>query len=172
LNSAIEESKMTIKVALSFAFHSSLVGLGLFIAGGVSSAWAADPLPVQEVSEPTKHPYQSTTFSECDNLGACNVVFPAITTARTVVLNASCGFRLQDSAYLTTVLLTDNDARDITSYLPIQKIGDQNSVSVFIVSGPTYHFFEKGQQPDILLDVSGAYSGPGPVQCTVAGYYL
>jgi hypothetical protein len=135
-------------------------------------AAAADAIDVRNVADPARHPYQQTASLNCaTSAGGCAVVFPAITTARTVVLHASCAMELVDSNLIAYVSLSDSTLQ-IPSYLPITRYDDVvGGESFYTISGDPYAFFETGQQPTIDVATRGPSNGTS-ITCTLAGYYL
>jgi len=69
---------------------------------------AVAAVEVQNVSDPTKHPYEQTASNfACSFAGDCSIAFPAITTERTLILRASCFFVLATGASVVKASLTD-----------------------------------------------------------------
>jgi hypothetical protein len=96
---------------MNFSFKDQSL-IALFASTILTSgmAVAADAIDVRNVADPVRHPYQQTAVGNCvtPNPNGCLVVFPAITTARTLVLHASCSTSLTDPAIVTEVFLSDS----------------------------------------------------------------
>lgn len=139
----------------------------------MSSVARSDAIDVKNVADPVRHPYQQTSDGSCSSSPAlCLLVFPAITTPRTVVLHASCSISLVDSQKITFVSVTDSTQQIVPpSYLPITLNFDEGGEQHYTASGDPYAFFETGQQPAIQVFAVGPPSAVG-VSCTIAGYYL
>jgi hypothetical protein len=148
--------------------QSLIALLGIMTSGMVL---AADAIDVKNVADPVRHPYQQTALANCvtPNPNGCVVVFPAITTSRTLVLHASCYTVLSDPVIVTEVYLSDITFK-VKSYMSFTKIADADDDSYVVVSGDPYMFFETGQQPMIYFDAHG--NNNTNVECTLGGYYL
>jgi hypothetical protein len=161
-------------VNFSIKIHSLIALLASAILTS-SMAVAADAIDVKNVADPGRHPYQQTQFLQCGSSPQpCLLVFPAIITARTVILHASCYIEHVTSQIIASVSLSDSTLQ-IPSYLPITQVPDSSGGSGgesfnTAVSDP-YAFFETGQQPTINVLVLGPPSAVG-VQCTLTGYYI
>jgi hypothetical protein len=86
---------------MNFAFKHQLLTAMMAIAimaSGVASA--ADAIDIKNVADPVRHPYQQTASQDCATGGTCLLVFPAITTGRTLVLHASCQMTIVDSNFV------------------------------------------------------------------------
>jgi hypothetical protein len=167
LNSFNQE-KFTVNLSIkTLTLIAGLVASAIMM----SSVARADAIDVKNVADPVRHPYQQTSSIQCQpSPQSCLVVFPAITTARTVVLHASCFISAVDSQAIWFVSMTDSTLQ-IPSYLPINKNADIDRESFYSAVSDPYAFFETGQQPTIQVFVVGPPSAVG-VSCTVAGYYL
>ena len=96
----------------------AVVAIAIMTSG---MAVAADAIEVKKVADPVRHPYQQTASFDCGTSpNGYLVVFPAITTARTVVLHASCAMSLSDSNIIAYVSLSDSTLQ-IPSYLPVTR---------------------------------------------------
>jgi hypothetical protein len=147
---------------------ASLAAIAVLISG---LATASDAIDVKNVADPGRHPYQQTVSAQCSSSPQpCLLVFPAITTARTVVLHASCWLVAVDSQFIWFVSLTDSKLQ-IPSYLPINKNADTDGESFYTAVSDPYAFFETGQQPTIQAFIVGDPSAVG-VNCTLTGYYI
>ena len=154
------------------------IGKRLSIAGLVASAIlmsgvaaAADAIDVRNVADPGRHPYQQTAFLQCGSSPQpCLLAFPAITTARTVILHASGWVVAVDSQFIWYVSLSDSTLQ-IPSYFPINKNADIDGESFYTAVSDPYAFFETGQQPTIQVVIVGPPSAVG-VNCTLTGYYI
>jgi hypothetical protein len=161
---------------MNFSFKTqtlfALVASAILTSG---MAVAADAIDVKNVADPGRHPYQQTASLQCSSSPTpCLLVFPAITTARTVVLHASCYIGHVTSQIISFVSLSDSTLQ-IPSYLPITQApdssGGSSGESFNTAVGDPYAFFETGQQPTINVSVLGPQSAVG-VQCTLSGYYI
>jgi hypothetical protein len=157
-----------VNVTSKNAFLTSVVATAIMAS---AVATAADAIDVKNVADPVRHPYQQTANFNCgpQPIG-CLLAFPAITTARTVVLHASCNISLVDSQIIVSVYLSDSTLQ-IPSYLPITKFSDSGSESSYAAVSDPYAFFETGQQPTVNVSVAGPPSAVF-VGCTLTGYYL
>jgi hypothetical protein len=154
----------------SFKTHTliALVATAILTSG---MAAAGDAIDVKNVADPGRHPYQQTASLQCSSSPqACLAIFPAITTARTVVLHASCWISAVDSQFLWFVSLTDSTLQT-PSYLPINKNADIDGESFYTAVSDPYAYFETGQQPTIQVFIVGAPSAVA-VSCTLTGYYI
>ncbi|MGC2170689.1 MAG: hypothetical protein WA555_12910 [Candidatus Sulfotelmatobacter sp.] len=136
------------------------------------TANATTPTSVQNVSDPTNHPYQEFASTSCTGLGLCAVQFPAITTDRTLILHASCSFELPTGTSTAgsiggAYLVHPNS----NPYNALQAFVYTNSggVTNFGINSETYLFFTKGQIPEI--DVFGNNAPVVDLSCTLSGYY-
>jgi hypothetical protein len=134
-------------------------------------AAAGDAIDVKNVADPGRHPYQQTATLQCSSSPQqCLMIFPAITTTRTVILHASCWISAVDSQFIFFVSVTDSTLQ-IPSYLPITKNADAGGGSLYTAAGDPYAFFETGQQPAVQVFATGPPSAIG-VNCTLTGYYI
>ena len=166
------EEKFTVNLSIkTLTLIAGVLASPIMIS---SVARAADAIDVKNVADPVRHPYQQTAFVDggCPSSPElCLVVFPAITTPRTVVLHASCSITLVDSQKIDFVSVTDSTQQVPPSYLPITLNFDESGEQHYTASGDPYAFFETGQQPAIRVLAVGPPSAVG-VSCTIEGYYL
>ena len=158
-------------VNLSIRKRLSIAGLvaSAFLMSGVAAA--ADAIDVRNVADPGRHLYQQTVSLQCSSSPQpCLLGFPAITTARTVILHASCWLVAVDSQAFWYVSLSDSSLQ-IPSYLPINKNADIDGESFYTAVSDPYASFETGQQPTIQVIIVGDPSAVG-VNCTLTGYYM
>jgi hypothetical protein len=155
-------------VNFSIKIHSLIALLAsAILTSGVAAA--ADAIDVKNVADPVRHPYQQTAFVSCIP-DACLATFPAITTARTVVLHASCFIGTVNSQVVASVSLSDS-THQVASFLPFTQSGGGTGEINYTAIADPYAFFETGQQPTIAVDVRGPPSDVG-ITCTLTGYYL
>lgn len=131
------------------------------------TAHATTPTQVQNVDDPTVHPYQFAQ-ANCSTAGACTIFFPAITTGRTLVQHVSCFFSLPtgssiNSAYLYSQVVNPRNFLQVFTY------GSSGGFTSLGINAETYLFFGKGDQPIVVAESSiGAVTD---LACTVSGYY-
>ena len=131
-----------------------------------STVNATSPTPVVNVNDPTLHPYQVTALTSCTVAGNCALVFPAITTTRTLILRASCFVSLPTS----TTIASANVPNNLTiNLLPIFMYSSFNGVARVGINSDTYLFYTKGQQPRV--DVFADTAPVGSLRCTLTGYH-
>jgi hypothetical protein len=81
------------------------------------------------------------------------VVFPAITTARTFVVHASCQTALTDPASITLVQLSDSRFKG-RSFMPITEYADLEGDSYYVGECRSVHVHRNGPSADHVF--SGA----------------
>jgi hypothetical protein len=147
---------------------ASVVASAILMSGVAS---ASDVIDVKNVADPGRHPYQQTAAFNCLPQ-SCSLVFPAITTARTVILHASCAIQLVTYQIIASVSLSDSTLQ-IPSFLPITKYADDSvgGESFYVAVSDPYAFFETGEKPTISVDARGGQSAVF-VNCTLTGYYM
>jgi len=148
--------------------------LAIAMAAFAAQAARAQVTEVTNEQEPTRHPYQAYSSSNCTYPGVCAVEFPAITTGRTLVTHASCGFSLATTyGYVGYAVLNAGPVEPIGGVpfnnLQLFTFSSKDGVTNYGINTPTYLFFETGQTPTIALGTSGAAAGN--VVCTLTGYY-
>lgn len=123
---------------------------------------------VKNDADPTNHPYmQFAVAGDCTDAGDCAIVFPAITTSRTLVLHTSCMFSLATPG-LGYVTLGEQSTNP-KNFLQAIAYGTTGGYTQYGINADTYLFYTDGQMPRI--DV---YSTNAPVTglvCTISGYY-
>ena len=132
-----------------------------------SAAHAAATL-VENVDEPTRHPYQQFATANCTLAGDCSIVFPAVTVDDTLVLHASCSFALASGSDLVAFASLGSQEANPRNGLPFFKNSTASGFTDYGINANTYLFYATGQHPQI--DVFGRTA---PVQnpiCTISGY--
>jgi hypothetical protein len=132
-----------------------------------SAAHAAATL-VENVDEPTRHPYQEFATANCTLAGDCSIVFPAVTVEDTLVLHASCSFALASGNNLVAFASLGVQGGNPRNALPFFINSTANGFTDYGINANTYLFYATGQHPQI--DVFGRTA---PVQnpiCTISGY--
>jgi hypothetical protein len=143
---------------------SSLIVLAILWIS--TTAGATTPTQVQNVADPTNHPYEQFATTACTLQGDCSILFPAITTGRTLILRTSCAFSLAVGGSLVEAQLGEQNSNP-RNMLQVFTFGGSTN---FAINSDTYLFYVKGQQPRIDLISTGA-----PVQelsCTLSGYHF
>jgi len=133
-----------------------------------STASATSPTQVVNVNDPTLHPYQEYASTSCTEAGDCAILFPAITTGRTLVQHASCDITLPTSSSVTIAYLVIQ-LQNPRNVLPVFTISALGGTSLLGMNADTFLFFTKGQQPRIDVYTTGG--GVALLECTVSGYY-
>ena len=128
---------------------------------------------IENEQEPTRHPYQVFAQATCGFPGVCGVEFPTITTARTLVTHASCGFTLPTGGYVAYAFLNKGPEVPISNipgnYLPPFVFSTYDGVINIGINAETYLFFETGDVP--AISVVTANTAPSTIFCTLTGYY-
>jgi hypothetical protein len=132
------------------------------------AANATTPTQVQNVDDPTLHAYQEYASASCGGIGDCAVLFPAITTGRTLVQHASCDFGLSSGGILAVAYL-DIQGLNPRNTLPLFAFGTADGTKTYGINADTFLFYTKGQQPRVdVISSSGTVSS---LECTLSGYY-
>lgn len=144
-----------------------LIGLAILSASIASLAGATES---ENVTDPITHPYQQSAYTSCASFagGDCAIVFPAITTGRTLLLRASCTFSLAPGGKVEWTSVSQQGG-SVSNALQIITYATVDGVTTYGINAETYLFYDTGQQPRIDVYTSG-----GAVQtlnCTLTGYY-
>jgi hypothetical protein len=139
-----------------------------------SQAGHAAVTEIENIQEPTRHPYQAYATASCTLPGVCAVEFPSITTGRTLVTRASCGFSMSTTdGYVSYAVLNAGPVEPIAGVpfntLQLFQFSSKDGTTNFGINTETYLFFDTGETPAIALGTSGAAAGR--VVCTLSGYY-
>ena len=151
-----------------------LVFLTVFaISALCAQAGHAAATEVENITDPTWHPYQVYASTNCASAGACTVEFPAITTTRTLVTHASCRFSMSTAyGYVNYAELNHGPVEPLANAfnnLPLFTFSSKDSVASYGINTETYLFFDNGTVPAIVIYTSDANAGG--VSCTLTGYY-
>jgi hypothetical protein len=150
----------------------SLIALAITVLS--AQAGRAAVTEVESIQEPTRHPYQAYASSNCAFAGVCAVAFPTITTDRTLVTHASCGFSMSTtSGYVGYAVLNAGPVEPISGVpfnnLQLFSFSSKDGITNYGINTETYLFFETGETPTIAVGTSEAAAGR--VVCTLSGYY-
>jgi len=137
------------------------------VAFTVASAAHGAPALVENIDEPTRHPYQQTGANNCSLAGDCEVAFPAVTAGETLLLHASCSFSMASTGAITSAILSSSFGGPADA-LPVFTYGTFDGVTNYVINASTYLFSAKGDQP--RLDVFAASMPVQGLVCTISGY--
>lgn len=136
----------------------------LFWVAGASAATT----DVENVLDPTLHPYQEFESTNCTVAGDCAIVFPAVASTRVLVRHASCSFALAQGTTFAYAILGVQDGNPRND-LYVFTNSSSNGYTSYGINADTYLFYDKGQQPRI--DVFGNTAAIQGLLCTISGYY-
>jgi hypothetical protein len=143
------------------------------IAALYAQAGRAAATEVENVTDPTWHPYQVYSSASCTTPGVCAVEFPAITTTRTLVTHVSCRFTMSTTyGYVVYAELNAGVVQPVAgafNNLPLFTFSSKEGTSYFGINAETYFFYETGDTPAVVIEALDA--APGKVICTLDGYY-
>jgi hypothetical protein len=140
----------------------------LFLAIFWTSTAGAATTDVENVLDPTVHPYQQFGSASCTFAGDCSIVFPKLTAAQTLIQHASCSFALATGGSIGFASLGSQNANPRNEF-PAFANASTSGVTNYGINADTYLFVATADQPRI--DVFGVGAVVQNLICTVSGYY-
>jgi len=146
-----------------------VIAFAILWATATTATTPTAPTQVENVLDPTIHPYQQFGTVNCTFAGDCSIVFPAITFGRTLIRHVSCDFELSTAGYIGYAQVGSRKANPRDFLQPFVNWTNEGN-SDFAINADTYLIVEKADVPIVEVFANNA-----PVQdllCTVTGYYL
>jgi hypothetical protein len=144
----------------------SVIALVIF---GVSTAIAASspPVDVENVLDPTRHPYQQYGTANCPAAGNCSITLPAITAEIVLITHVSCDFTLATGGSFVVASLGSKNANP-AFFFSASHTAD-GTVTEYIINAGTYLFVSQTDLP--IIDVVSIGTPVQGLVCTATGYY-
>lgn len=141
------------------------IGVVLFTSSAVVNQAFADA----ETKTLLKNVYQQAlTAPDCTYGGACGLVFPATTSATTLISAVSCSFLIPSGTFVANAFIADSSTGATFHLQPFIYGTTEDNVIVYGINATTNLFLKAGGTPYVTIF---GYGGPvTSLQCTASGY--
>ena len=133
----------------------------LFLMAAATLTWSA----ATQADNPINNPYQQYATKICEEVGQCQIVFPAV-ARETVTLHASCFFGLEQGGVGSSIL--GIQGAEGYNELPFFQTARSDCITNYGINAETYLFISAGQQP--MIEVFSVSSVVLDLTCTISGY--